>query len=550
MRHVDTLRLSARNEALVRRGALLLEDALRTASFPNGGPGRVLLIRSLPVGVIRGHLPPSSLALTLERRVRELALSAVHAGEDSATHRGAVFFRDDAEPSTLLAVRLARGAPVAAWFWPLAVPGFHPTQPRDKALRLTLSTALRTSAGPAAAVRLVETLHVQGCLDVLLQSLRWQEGPALVQAFGGAPSSPMPTPEERASRAQGEEPRSPALRAAVARWMEKWSATDARAIWLVATALVIERRGRLADVRLLERAAHIAAGLVSRPAVTTEQKGGHEGMAPSFTASTTATETPPPGVDSRAKPSAPREEPPPASTASRPSSDSTALAAPRALVPEAPAEGTGSTEAANPVAPPARLVPRGPFLPRTSPSPEHDSDATDPSSEPESESRAEWPKHPRPTVVGGLLFLVPILERLGIATLFEEHPSLLELDMPDRLLAFIAERLGAPATDPARVIFAPPTTLPLAPHEEKDLGLLLRGLRTVARLWCRRHARLGLHDLIRRPAHITATRTHIDILFDIQQVDLRVRSAGLDVDPGWVPWLGRVVRFHYLYGEA
>jgi len=25
-----------------------------------------------------------------------------------------------------------------------------------------------------------------------------------------------------------------------------------------------------------------------------------------------------------------------------------------------------------------------------------------------------------------------------------------------------------------------------------------------------------------------------------------VRRLGLDLDPGWLPWFGRVVRFHYL----
>lgn len=579
MRRVDTLRLSASNEALVRRGALLLEDALRTASFPDAGPGRVLLIRSLPVGVIHGHRPPSSLALTLEQRVRELALSAVHAEDASAEHRGAVFFRDDAEPATLLAGRLARGASVAAWFWPLAVPGVHPTQPRDEALRLTLSTALRTSAGPAAAVRLVETLHARGDLDILLQSLTWREGPALLQSFGGARSGPVLPTEAMARSVLEEEPRSPALRAAVTRWVETWSATDARSIWLVAAALVIERRGRLADVRLLERAAHIAARLVSRPAVETKRMGGREGTAPSSTASTTTAEALPPGEDVSAVPSSPGEEPNPTSAASRPPSDNTALMTPGSPVPEALAADMGPTGAAGLAAPLTRPVPRGPALPLEPPSPERGSgptdpssaptpisprrslnpsslppergsDPTDPSSAPETVPGSDWPEHPRPTVVGGLLFLVPILERLGIATLLEQQPSLIELDLPDRLLVLIAERLGAPATDPSRVIFAPPASRPRAPDEEHELGLKLRGLLTETRRWCRRNARLGLHALIRRPARITATRTHVDIVFDIQQVDIRVRSAGLDVDPGWVPWLGRVVRFHYLYGES
>ncbi|QRN93111.1 hypothetical protein JRI60_28325 [Archangium violaceum] len=598
MRRVGTVRLAARSDALVRRGALLLEDALRTASFPDGGPGRVLLIRSLRVGVIQGHLPPASLALSLEQRVRELAISAVYAGEDSAAHRDAVFFRDDAEPTVALARRLVRGAPVTGWFWPLAVPGFHPSQPRDESLRLVLATALRTSAGPAAAMRLVETLHAEGGLDLLLGALRWHEGPVLLQSLGSRPPGPvLPTEVPAPGETARVLPSAP-LRASVARWVETWGAEDARSVWLTAVALVLERWGRLADVRLVERAARLAAGLVSGPARTARGRDGHEAPPSSPVARGGSTEALPPegnghegGVpsadskqptrvaapeeDSRSAPSAPRHEPGPAPTTLKPPASS-ALVAPERPAPEAPGMEAGS------------------------------------------QPRAPWPEVPLPTVAGGLLFLVPVLERLGISTLLEEHPSLLELDLTDRLLSFIAERLGVPATDPSRVIlethlrgprpvhcpFALPERLrtqvairredaPLAFHEggplertvltdatgrlplavtygvepgganpppertlapalrgEDDLGLLLLGLRTAARRWCRRYARLGLHELVRRPGRITATRTHVDVLFDIQQADIRVRSAGLDVDPGWVPWLGRVVRFHYLHGES
>ncbi len=85
---------------------------------------------------------------------------------------------------------------------------------------------------------------------------------------------------------------------------------------------------------------------------------------------------------------------------------------------------------------------------------------------------------------------------------------------------------------------------------DDDLDLLLRGLLTAVRRECRRRARLGLHDLVCRPARITATRTHVDLLFDLRRADVRVRGAGLDVDPGWVPWLGQVVRFHYQYEQG
>jgi hypothetical protein len=36
------------------------------------------------------------------------------------------------------------------------------------------------------------------------------------------------------------------------------------------------------------------------------------------------------------------------------------------------------------------------------------------------------------------------------------------------------------------------------------------------------------------------------VALSLQDVDLAVRLAGLDRDPGWVPMLGRIVLFHFL----
>ena len=58
-------------------------------------------------------------------------------------------------------------------------------------------------------------------------------------------------------------------------------------------------------------------------------------------------------------------------------------------------------------------------------------------------------------------------------------------------------------------------------------------------------ARIGLADLVLRPGLLSITRTHVDVWLDPEQADMRIRRAGLDLDPGWVPWLGRVVCFHY-----
>ena len=45
---------------------------------------------------------------------------------------------------------------------------------------------------------------------------------------------------------------------------------------------------------------------------------------------------------------------------------------------------------------------------------------------------------------------------------------------------------------------------------------------------------------------VLITGTHVDVMLSLQHIDLAVRVAGLDRDPGWVPQLGRIVLFHFL----
>ena len=41
------------------------------------------------------------------------------------------------------------------------------------------------------------------------------------------------------------------------------------------------------------------------------------------------------------------------------------------------------------------------------------------------------------------------------------------------------------------------------------------------------------------------TSSHIDFVTDINNISIRLRKAGLDRDPGWLPEFGRVVQFHF-----
>jgi hypothetical protein len=142
------------------------------------------------------------------------------------------------------------------------------------------------------------------------------------------------------------------------------------------------------------------------------------------------------------------------------------------------------------------------------------------------------------------------------------HPALLETGFPARLLQFIAERVGIKCDDPLVLALGdwnpsepvlPLLELPVPvlkilarPAPRTPLDSPLMAWLTAVRRWCRRNARIGLATLVCRPGSVTVTRTYLDLLFNLVDSDPRVRRMALDVDPGWVPWLGCVVQFHYL----
>jgi hypothetical protein len=208
-----------------------------------------------------------------------------------------------------------------------------------------------------------------------------------------------------------------------------------------------------------------------------------------------------------------------------------------------------------------------------------------------------------------LLFLVPVLARVGFPGWIEAHPEWLRFDLARRVFAAVLARLHVAVEDSAWLLAAHHDAPPPAPRRFVAPALWREGLcaghgplRTAddgpahalwdasghlllgawhgacprplvrarhraaksrsdcgadrvqlvtdawlaaSRRWLRRFARIGLASLVSRPAAIALTATHADIRFDLTCADLRVRRAGLDLDPGWVPWLGRVVTFGY-----
>lgn len=139
------------------------------------------------------------------------------------------------------------------------------------------------------------------------------------------------------------------------------------------------------------------------------------------------------------------------------------------------------------------------------------------------------------TQLGGLFFAVPLLVRAGLPP-FIAHLARAEAPFygwhvlhgigrhararPDDPLMQLMADLPAPAPPVARWLLA-----------ANRLALRLSGLR--------------LRPLVRRPARVSVNPTHISVWFQPGDADVRVRCAGLDLDPGWVRWLGRVITYYY-----
>ncbi len=139
------------------------------------------------------------------------------------------------------------------------------------------------------------------------------------------------------------------------------------------------------------------------------------------------------------------------------------------------------------------------------------------------------------THAGGLFFVLPLLARAGLPEHVQRLPDAERAALPWHLLRAIARLARTPDDDPLVVALAPTPAVP---------GRLAPWLLATHRLSLRTTG-LTLRQLVARPALITLSPTHVDVSFRPSDADIRIRRAGLDLNPGWVPWLARVVSFHF-----
>ena len=592
-RSVRRLQLKAESDSHVRRVAVGLEDALRTASLP-GVDGRLWVVRKLNLGRISVGVSPQTLAILLEDRVASQGLSAVHGIQPSAVSADAVWFRDSLEAYTALGLRLAGGKSTAEWYWPLAISGWRTHWSEKEGLRwLAFSLAGRPEA-PVALPHWVGVLVRARRSEVLIDGLRPGDGRALLALCGVL--------------GDADEPKAITTK----------TASDDRILWvrkMLEMAGLVDYSHHLAGAAPLSIINHhaarasnsqLAAGGTLADAsnvITEDDHSTGRAIGASFEG----------GDDTQQWDSS--FQSPAADAYGQSRVPTTFLKQEEGPSNESMLIGTASSRSEGNLTARLNRPEVGFNVPGISPAAnqihsafsEHET-----IDQAEAEAMNAWSFDGMPTDAGGLLFLLPVLERLGFGGWVDGQPAEWErFDMARLVLSLVLEQLRVCPSDPAWSITSSkihgpvPDTFdapniwlglcpdanqflwmrqegggqlwdsagrlllaawrgrapawvaafveqsrvipkPLADDDRPCIEIVAQAWLNACRRWLRRHAKLGMAGLVMRSAQVSLTPNHIDIYFTLNATDLRVRRAGLDIDPGWVPWLSRVVMFHYI----
>lgn len=525
-RLVRELRLRAASDEAARRSAIVLEDAIRVASLPGGTDGgRLVILRRVDLGRVPARASAACLALRLEQCCRATAAVVVESGVD-ASKADAVVFKGWADAIRLLAERWAEGGPVSEWFWPRVVPGWRDCGTPADRWRLLLRAALGGGTPVLAAAGVVQVALEAGRVRELLAALAsvdpWPVfarcgwlSPVEDAAFGrvdagnfGAGTDPEPVRGTRGTAAPDAKPAAlaapvgPAIPASI-QALYRESEPAAR-VWLAWMVAMLEVRSQpvatSGDRQLAQRAWRRLAGAGNLLA--------------------------------KAKAAAPPDEP---------GGERTVEAPPSLTQESGPAGGDSSWVRLN----------RHPGPPN----PEDDTGWRAPSSAAPTDCMVS-PTRPEPiggvdTGFGGLPFVIPVLQRLGFAAELEARPGGGNEALGVAVLWTVARRVGAGPDDSIYAVLRDWFGTGVSDvwiGEMTASGEVSDWIRRVRR-WCRIEAGIGLASLVHRPARLRSSSTHLEVWFDLGAVDLRVRRNGLDIDPGWVPWIGRVVRYEYRSGD-
>jgi hypothetical protein len=482
-----------------------IEDALSRA----GTDERLLLLRRLDFGRVRVGRSAAYWARAAGLRIGDARSRALHGASPGAERADAVWFHSSAEAWMLLLRALASGSVPAAWFWRLAVPGW-----KGAPLNAWLPEVMREGArNPEVLVRAAHALAPVIEAGVWARTLA-----ALAAASPPAPQdaeAPRPAAAEASAIAATMVRRlmarlTPAALVSLAAAMQSRAGGPAARAWLARLVLMARVPELAAAPLVLAEAGNALVELLQ----ATPRPFDRDAVA----------------ADATVGPARPLAQGSPDSVG--PAKDL-----------EASTSKVGNTE---------DLEASGRKVPNPDEPAAYDRHARDHDTAEAARSETLEPDVPLPEIavecgsqVAGLFLVVGALSRLGLPGWLDRHLELACDGFARRLLATIAARMGAGPRDPVLRALRPGGTAgaEIATHDAPELDAWRVGLDR----WLRRTARIGLAETVRRRGWIIADAERISVRFRLHDADIRLRRRALDIDPGWVRWLGLTV--HYVYSD-
>lgn len=143
------------------------------------------------------------------------------------------------------------------------------------------------------------------------------------------------------------------------------------------------------------------------------------------------------------------------------------------------------------------------------------------------------------TRFGGIFFLINALQIAKCVNAISESGI-----PPWLIIESLARSFGC-GVDEGLAEFLTVQEMDLRGNYQVDMGQVVKQI--VAKLESHFRSRIcwGTEFFIRR-ARIEQRFPNINVYFHTSSVQLDMRMLGLDVDPGWQPWLGMVVKYHYV----
>ncbi len=488
-RRVQRCRLRLRDRTLAPRAEFALTDALRLVHLPGEPEGRAYYFRRV---VLNGVPADGTRAIWHEQLQRVLyrhAASAVHGSDWRASSADAVYFDSRQEALEALLRRTVRREPQREWYWALIADGATVLEGRRQIVAIV--EELRQE--PHSWIRVAQAVFTaldSGEAVRLLEEIPAGAAEAWLREMGDLGAADSAAPVVRLSSQ---------LEMTLARATHTLGSSDPRTTWLAALAVYFASPGTLRSHDVLSRALATLRLLSARR--LRESIAGRtraNALGPIWTI---AFEEQPRALPEDGPPAVARGE---VASRTREAAPSETVLAPKLQVVRETQDSSLAIDA------PRKL------------------------------QGVE-------TTAAGLFFLLNVIARLGIVRFLHERPALSENAFVARVLVHLAAKARIDPLDPSvRLLEAEIDAYRESrqtpwPNDEA----LLRAWYAAVRRWCRRAGRLGVRAIVFRRGRITVSRTELDVTMPLDSADIRIRRAGLDIDPGWTPWFGRVVRFHY-----